>query len=427
MIAVVAAILGMTVIGIPIAVAAGRDVRGGALIGLAFLYGSGAVFVAMMLLPWNLPLVVVALVAVSALVFFMKRPRGTDRSAGEDTGAPQRAMSIAADLATALTLFGYAMFATLASPWEWDFNAIWGLKARVFYEHGGIDWRFLQSPWNDFAHPDYPLLVPMNFDFLALASGAWNDRWLGLMFVGYAVALVLIIRELMREELAAPLPALITLAIAGLACTRYVGLAEGALVAFATAAMLMLRRGEVTHAALLFGLAASTKQEGALFLVCALIALVIARRWRDAIRLWPAFLIAVPWWIVAAARGLKSDLAVPGAMHRAAVHLAQWSYFVSTLGEQTPDLIFWLLVLASIVIALRRDEVPWVLIVVLQIAALLMAYLTTPYGLHWHIATSWPRLTRQLAPIAAVLALVLLAKTFAREKNHAHVEARSEL
>ena len=36
--------------------------------------------------------------------------------------------------------------------WEWDFWAIWGLKARTFLEIGGIDWRFLESRWNTFAH-----------------------------------------------------------------------------------------------------------------------------------------------------------------------------------------------------------------------------------------------------------------------------------
>ena len=76
---------------------------------------------------------------------------------------------------------GYALYATLAPLWEWDFWAIWGLKARVFLEAGGIDWHFLESRWNAFAHPDYPLLVPLNFDFVALINGGWSDRWLGLL------------------------------------------------------------------------------------------------------------------------------------------------------------------------------------------------------------------------------------------------------
>src|SRR2546423_1537939 len=83
---------------------------------------------------------------------------------------------------------GFGLFATAARLWEWDFWAIWGLKARLFLGHGGIDWRFLESPWNTYVHPDYPLLVPFNFDFVALLNGGWSDRWLGLLSVGWAAA-----------------------------------------------------------------------------------------------------------------------------------------------------------------------------------------------------------------------------------------------
>jgi len=429
MIAALITILGLTVIGIPIARAIDRNAP---LAGLGFLYGSGAVFIAMALLPWKLPVIVGALLAMAATAFVIpSRSEGSGRRfpsrlRPDPSPSTRLGITILADLATALTLVGYAFFATLAPPWEWDFNAIWGLKARVFFEYGGIDWQFLQSPWNDFAHPDYPLLVPMNFDFLALASGGWNDRWIGLLFVAYAVALVLIVRQLMAEELPAPAPALITFAIAGLACTRYVGLAEGVLVAFATAAILMLRRRQLLHAALLLGFAASTKQEGVMLLISTVIVLVVVRRWRDAVRLWPAFLIAAPWWITTIVVGLKSDLAVPGALHRAITHLADPGSIIYLLATFTGDPVLWALIALAILIAIRREEAPYLLIVIVQFAVLVGAYVTSPYGLHWHISTSWPRLTRQLAPISAIIALILLAKTYLPEEDHAHAEAGPE-
>jgi hypothetical protein len=425
MIAAIVLIFGITVVGIAIARAAGGRAP---LAGLGFLYGTGAVYAAMMLLPWRLTVIVGALLAVGATLYMVT---GFSPSASSDGLKPvatsgRRAISTLADILTTLTLVGYTLFATLAAPWAWDFNAIWGLKARVFFEHGGVDWRFLQSPWNDFAHPDYPLLVPMNFDFLALASGGWNDRWIGLLFVAFAIALVLVVRQVMADEFPQPVPALITFAVAGLACTRYVGLAEGALAAFATAGILMLRRGESLHAALLLGLAASTKQEGGMLLVTTVIALLLARRWRDAIRLWPAFVIAAPWWITAATMGLRSDLAVPGALHRAAAHMSSIGEIVHLLATWTADPILWLLIAAAILVALRREEAPYLVIVIVQFAGLIAAYVTTPYGLHWHISTSWPRLTRQLAPIATILALILLAKTYLPEEDHAHAEAGLE-
>ncbi|MGZ7030715.1 MAG: hypothetical protein ACXVIJ_01985, partial [Thermoanaerobaculia bacterium] len=328
---------------------------------------------------------------------------------------------------TTLTIAGYAFFATLATPWEWDFWAIWGLKARVFFEHGGIDWRFLESRWNEFAHPDYPLLVPMNFDFLALTSGGWNDRWFGILFVAYAVALVLIIRDLAAREVPPPFAALITLAITGLACTRYVGMAEGAFVAFATAAILLLRQQKLVHAAMLLGFAASTKQEGVTLLIAVVIALAVAGRIREVVRLWPALAIAAPWWILAAIHGLRSDLLTHGMMQRAAAHWSNLDDLAMFLYGSTPDRLLWLLLLVSLLVAKRRRDPIYVMILILQFAALLAAYITTPYDLRWHIVTSWPRLARQLAPPVAFLALVLLAKTFLREEDLAHAEAGSDL
>src|SRR5205823_1989070 len=73
------------------------------------------------------------------------------------------------DLFALVTPFAFAWYATIAPLWEWDFWAIWGLEARVFLEAGGIDWRFLTSPWNTFAHPDYPLLLPLAYDFVRRA------------------------------------------------------------------------------------------------------------------------------------------------------------------------------------------------------------------------------------------------------------------
>jgi hypothetical protein len=336
-------------------------------------------------------------------------------------------MSAVADVVTALTLGGYALFATLATPWEWDFWAIWGLKARVFFEHGGIDWRFLESPWNAFAHPDYPLLVPLNFDFLALVSGGWNDRWFGLLFVAYAIALVLIVRDLAAREVPPPFAAIVTLAIAGLACTRYVGMAEGALVAFGTAAILLLRNQQLMHAALLLGFAATAKQEGVTLLIAVVIALIVAGRARDAARLWPAVVIAAPWWIFGAIRSLGSDLLAQGMLQRAAARLHHFDELVVLLYGSTPDRLLWLLLLAGLLVANRRRDAPYLLILILQLAAFLVAYVTTPYDLRWHIVTSWPRLARQLAPVTAYIALVLLAKTFLREEDLAHAEARSDL
>ena len=77
--------------------------------------------------------------------------------------------------------------------------------------------RFLAALPNDFSHPDYPLLVPLNFDYAALLGGGWSDRWLGLLFVAWGAALTLIARSLAARETTPFFAALLTLTVAPIA------------------------------------------------------------------------------------------------------------------------------------------------------------------------------------------------------------------
>ena len=174
MTAALIAILSLAVLGIPIALAVDRSARGPLLVGTAFLYGSGTMYLVLLTLSiahirWTLLSVTIAslLIFCAAAVIARRQARRREQ--------PTTAKPHLLDLVTLFTIVCYALYATLAPLWEWDFWAIWGLKARTFLEIGGIDWRFLESRWNTFAHPDYPLLVPLNYDFVALrrtAAGA---------------------------------------------------------------------------------------------------------------------------------------------------------------------------------------------------------------------------------------------------------------
>src|SRR5438067_2401847 len=212
MTATIIAILSLTVLGIPIGLAIDRRARGPLLIGTAFLYGSGTMFLVLLALSvahirWTLMSVTIASLLIFCAAAFVKR-RGEP--------SPERTKPHLLDLVTLFTLVCYALYATLAAVWEWDFWAIWGLKARTFLEIGAIDWHFLESPWNTFAHPDYPLLVPLNYDFAALLNGGWNDRWLGLFGVAWAVALALVARALAARETTTFFASLLTLLVAAL-------------------------------------------------------------------------------------------------------------------------------------------------------------------------------------------------------------------
>jgi hypothetical protein len=436
MAAAIVSIVSMAVLGLPIALAVDRRARGPLLIGTAFLYGNGLVFFVLLALSvigvrWTLVTVVAGLlgcwVAGIALVCFRRNP---------ETQKPSNPAGLhILDAITLLTLTGYALYAMLAPLWEWDFWAIWGLKARLFLEQGGIDWRFLESRWNVFVHPDYPLLVPMNYDFVALLGGGWSDRWLGLLFVAWAAAALLIVRGLAAQELP-PFPAsVITLATASIAVSAYVGLAEGPLIAFGAAGVLFVRRAILfddhaawRHGALLLGLAANVKNEGLSLLVAVGIAVLMVRP-RMVLRLWPAAALAAPWLILRAMHVPPTDIVAGSVLGRIVARLPYVEPMGRFLLARLHEPWFWLALLAGIAIApaARRRREAFVLIVTaVQLAFFIASYMATPHDPRWHIATSWPRLTVQLELPITFAVIMMLAVSFPGVEESANAEARSE-
>lgn len=440
------AILTTLVIGIPMTLALDRDARGGALIGLSYLYGCGAVWAALFALSllhvrWTAATTTVTLVAFSAvmwIVVLLGRTGAVPPGAPVDQG-PLAMLAPVADLATTYTVVTFALYATIARVWEWDFWAIWGLKGRVFFEAGGVDWRFLQSPFNDFAHPDYPLLLPMNYAYAALVGGQWDDRWMALPGIAFGVALILIVRSLAARELPRFLAALMTFATAGVALSQYVGLADAPLIACGTAAILFIRRGILfdgapafRHGAILLGLAASTKNEGLALIASVVIAMLIARasKWRDALRLWPAAVIPLPWIVARLAFHLQTDIARGSFLSRAIERIGDSGVIVASLLRWLPDPWLWLLMLIGVVLiprATRRAERFILGAVAIQAFWYLGAYFGTPLDVMWHIETSWPRVARHLEAPLLFVVMLALAQAFERGETVPHAEARSEL
>jgi hypothetical protein len=429
------AILSLTVFGVPIALAIDRRARGPLLVGTAFLYGSGTMFLVLLGLSiahirWTLISVTIAsLVIFCAAAFIARRPAG-------DASVQTNAKPHLLDLFTLFTIVCYALYATLAKVWEWDFWAIWGLKARTFLEIGGIDWHFLESRWNTFAHTDYPLLVPLNYDFVALLNGGWNDRWLALLGVASAVALALVARALAARETTPFFAALLTMLVAALGFSRYVGLAEGALIAFGGAGVLFIRAAlrdddEVSwrHGALMLGFAANCKNEG-LALVVAVTIAVIASSWSlasDRLRkLTPAYALAAPWLILRAAHTLPTDLVEGSAMSRLLARLPHAHQILAYLAQQLSKPWFWVAILIGILIApaaARRRERFVFLVTAIQLVFYVTAYLATPNDLRWHVLSSWSRLTTHIAVPIAFAVFLMLANSLRGGQDAPHAEA----
>jgi hypothetical protein len=422
MAAALIAILSLIVLGIPLVLAVDRNASPLRLLGLAFLYGCGAIYLVLLALSvlhirWSLLSVTIAalLCGGQALWPVLRRRR--------EEGQARVPVLHAVDLAALIAPAALACYATIASLWEWDFWAIWGLKARVFLEAGGIDWHFLESRWNAFVHPDYPLLVPFVYDFAALLGGGWNDRWLGLFFVAWALALILVARDLAALEVKPLAAALIGVAISSLAVSRYVGLAEGALVAFVGAGVLFVRRALLAddrvawrHGAILLGLAACTKNEGLAMLASVAIAVAVIDV-RSVKRLWPAAAIALPWLVLRAVHDLPTDVVSGSLASRFAARAAQGGEIFGMLVADLHAPWFWVAILFGVLLIPRRRERFVLIAAALQIVFYIGAYFVTPHDPAWHIGTSWPRLTMQIAAPVAFAVMIECAR---------HAEARSE-
>jgi len=428
--AVLIAIISLTVLGIPIALALDRAARGPLLLGAAFLYGSGTIFLVLLVVPWTLPAVAIGALTVAIIAAIVAYRRRAHSSL-----ITHHASLHLIDIATAVTLAGYACYATIAPLWEWDFWAIWGLKARVFFEHGGIDWQFLGRPWNAFTHPDYPLLLPLNFDFLALAGGGWNDRWLGILFVAFGVAVLLVARGLASRETTPLFAALLTFALASIATSRYIGLAEGALIAFGGVGVLFAREALLRddpaawrHAAVMLGFAANCKNEGLAMLVAVSVAVAVIRL-RGVIRLWPAYALAAPWMLLRMTHDLATDIAEGSTLGRALHRLPYTPQIVAFLSEHLYEKGFWIALLAGLVIApaaARAREHFILLFTGIQLAFYVGSYFITPHDVRWHVMTSWSRLTDQIAVPLAYVVFLMLADLIRRGEDARHAEARSE-
>ena len=425
---VVVAILTTIVFGIPVVLAVDRNARGPMLLGLGYLYGAGVIYIVELALAligvrWNAVNVNAIAIAIAAICFFVRKP--TQHSALSTFNFSWL------DLATLIMIAAHTALATMARLWEWDFWAIWGLKARTFYDLGSIDWRFLESRWNDFTHPDYPLLLPLNYAYTAIIGGGWDDRWLGLVTVVFGVSLLLIVRALAGMETTPLFAAAITFASTVFALSRFIGLAEGPLIAFAGAGVLFLRRAvlfdddaAMRHGALLLGLAAATKNEGTALLVAVAIALALSKV-RLVIRLWPSFVIAAPWLIVRALHRFPTDLVRGAFLGRLIDRLGAIVPITAMLLRYLALRWMWLGILVALIVVrrdLRARERFTLMVYVIQIAFAIAIYFGTANSVEWQIATSWTRVAIQLGTPLLVVTMLILLQTY----HSPHAEARSE-
>jgi hypothetical protein len=313
----------------------------------------------------------------------------------------------------------------------WDAWAIWNLRAR-FLARAGEDFRSAFSPdllfW---AHQDYPLLVP---GIVAQAFLFWGTQplWIPAL-VSYALAALCAsvlagaagaLRGPSWGALAA-LALLATPCFIGFAANQQSDVPVGAFVLCASALIAFgiesRRRSTFAVAGIAASLAAWTKNEGAVYLVCLALA-IAAVRWapgRERLRALASFACgAAPvvallvYFKIAVAhvndllsepsRGRLFDVSRWGEL---ALALARRATFFQTWGLW---LVAEIVVLAAVVPRLPARPAARTVAValVLGFAATLPIYVLQPHPLLWFFRASIDRVLIQLWP-SALLATVL--------------------
>jgi len=417
------ALLAVVVTGAALALALDRRAAGSLVGGEALLFGFGAGAAVLMMLsllhvPWSRSACGIGMASIAVLAALGLRARHAPER--KELRAESRWPAAVLLAIVVVLVGGYFILATIAPVWEFDFIADWGFKARAFFVARGVDWAFLEQPLHKDIHTDYPLLLPLAFDLLSVARGAWNDQALGLVSVAFGVALLLVIYRVMLEESGSRCTAaFVAAAMVPLACSPWIGLGEGPLVAYGTAALLLIRRGSMAPGAVMLGLAASSKNEGLTLIVAAAAGLVVAKRWRDVARLWPAAAIPLPWLVLRHVHHLQTDLTEGSVVARIVEHVSNPRPLLEAFATYNVGRPwFWIALAAGVLFTLRpllASERFVLVAVAVQFVFYIGAYLATPHDVLWHVRWSWERILTHLSPALTYVVLARLLISNAAE------------
>jgi hypothetical protein len=325
----------------------------------------------------------------------------------------------------------------------WDGYSIWQFKAQAFLHDGDLavlhDRHFV-----DYAHLDYPLLVPLQTWWAGAHAGGYRELWaqaigglfaLDLLALFAAFAGQWVSREavLCGVALVATLPVLAGHAVSGfadieMACWLL------ALAVFVARVAITGERTMWPALAWIFAGIVLVKNEGLLASLTGAITLLSVQRRRNGQGLIGCLACAgaayLPWFALKRVWHLTNDLLEGGRNPHFTVRLLIWRFgvalrgFAHCLAQVGPRAGGWglmvLLLPIGLVETLRRRIViclPLWLLGGLQMFGYVLIYLITPKPIQVHLDSSVDRLTLHLVPtllMAALLATFGTAETGVR-------------
>lgn len=328
-------------------------------------------------------------------------------------------------------IFLYFSFHALVTPLSyWDSWAIYGFKAKALYLNQGIPLGFFTDSTKAYAHLDYPLLLPLLEAWAYTALNSWNDQLVNIIFLAYFLSLLVIFYFNLKPLIGERFSLLLTLflvtiprftlfmsssAYADVPLTVYYFVSLACLFRWFYVSQ---GRGFLYLSAICLGLAAWTKNEGAViclvnFFLFIVLVLARDRAGKESFLLigrCAGIILAIilPWLVFKGVfhvssyliNGQNISLGVLGSnLGRIPVIFKSFVNNAFRIGDWN---LFWFTAAAAVVLSLKRNF-SWatgtvLLSLLLYFLSWIFIYLVTPLEINWHLANSMDRLLIQVSP-----------------------------
>lgn len=321
-------------------------------------------------------------------------------------------------------------FAVAFTAVGWDGIMNWGIKAKVFFVHGGVPLSYFSDTSMVGSHLNYPLLVPVSEAWVYFFVGGVNERLVKFFFLGMFLSLLAIFYRAIRREhpprYAISFTLLLGVTPEFLKLTAS-GYAELPLSVFMLGAAAYLyfwlkegRSSDLMLAATLSALGMWVKREGMIFWLINLFAIIM---WAIVMRGRPGRLRAravltylvpalfmVPWYLLLAWQAVPDVDFGPIGLSAAIAHLDRLPVLAQMLIAQMASIDSWGVLWALFILAalygsrkaLSAGEAYLFGAVVGYIGVMTFLYTFSAWGGGYalHVQSSLDRIVFQVVPIA---------------------------
>lgn len=400
--------------------------------------------------PWS-RLTVVGLIAVIAGLLIAgsaRMPQTPYRRSSPRTVAPSLRWLMhhwgdGMALISVVLFTSYAFNLNAESP---DFIIHWGLKGRRFFESQGIDWAFLARPELDYAHPDYPNLLPSLFALQSLLAGRfsepalmlWSPLFLGLLYLSVRNGLAASSPWIVQAGVATAIGAVSAFSIGYLQA----GIADLLLTIPVLVGALLLQdfqqhpssqedalRRRCLDVGVVAAIGAALKVEG-VALSAILLALFSWLHRRIVLRsprmlsylVVPTLVVVVPWQLRIAQHGLSQIIGV--SLPKPERLPALWAGTVSVFGTPEWHGLVWLVLALPVLLLVAKTRLLGA-VISFMLCFYCFAYVSSPpQDTQYWVVTSLPRLLLHIMPTLLVGLFLLLDKEGSANGLHSRASSR---